>query len=127
MWHSLEVRVPFLDHPLVELVASMPSRLKVGVRQQKVLLRRLAYRWLPRQMIEHRKQGFEAPMAAWLRGPLRPMVEDLLLNSALLFNGCLNQQYVRKLVQEHLGGVRKHSKILFYILMLEMWARARPA
>ena len=127
MWHSLEVRVPFLDHPLVELVASMPSRLKVGVRRQKVLLRRLAYRWLPREMIEHRKRGFEAPMAAWLRGPLRPMVEDLLLNSALLFNGCLNQQYVRRLVQEHLAGARKHSKILFYLLMLEMWARSKPA
>jgi len=128
MWHSLEVRVPFLDHPLVELVANMPAKLKVGMRRQKVLLRRLAYRWLPRQMIEHRKQGFEAPMAAWLRGPLRPMVEDLLLDSTLLFNGCLNQQYVRGLVQEHLSGTRKHSKILFYILMLEMWARAaKPA
>src|SRR6185503_13893885 len=70
MWHSLEVRVPLVDHPLVELSARLPARYKLDWRRKKILLKRIATRHLPAEIIEHRKQGFESPMATWLRNDL---------------------------------------------------------
>ncbi|MBV9622251.1 MAG: asparagine synthase (glutamine-hydrolyzing), partial [Gammaproteobacteria bacterium] len=71
MWHSLELRVPYLDHRLVEEAMRIPSSLKIRGMRQKHLLKEVARKWLPPAVIDHRKQGFEAPMGQWLRGPLR--------------------------------------------------------
>jgi asparagine synthetase B (glutamine-hydrolysing) len=78
MWHSLEVRVPLVDHPLVELSARLPARYKLNWRRKKILLKQLAARRLPAQIVEHRKQGFESPMAAWLRTDLADYAQDIL-------------------------------------------------
>jgi len=121
MWHSLEVRVPFLDHRLVELVARMPADLKIRGFQQKYLLKKIAERWLPRDMIYRKKQGFEAPMGIWLRGPLLPFFDSVMTRRAIEQGGLFEFDAIRKLRDEHVSRQKKHSKILFSLLMFQLW------
>ncbi|HEV7609480.1 MAG TPA: asparagine synthase (glutamine-hydrolyzing) [Steroidobacteraceae bacterium] len=121
MWHSLELRVPYLDHRLVELTARMPASLKVRGFKQKYLLKRIAERWLPRDMIYHKKQGFEAPMGRWLRGPLLPFFDSVVSRDSIERDGLFNFATIRKLRDEHVGLKKKHSKILFSLLMFQLW------
>ena len=78
MWHGLELRVPFLDHPLVEFCQTVPTNLKVKGLEKKFLLRRVAARWVPEEVLNHRKQGFASPMAMWLRTDLKDLVSSAL-------------------------------------------------
>jgi asparagine synthase (glutamine-hydrolysing) len=121
MWHSLELRVPYLDHRLVELVSRMPAGLKIRGWTQKYLLKRVAERWLPRDMIYHKKQGFEAPMGRWLRGPLLPFFDSVVNRAAVERAGLFDYTEIRRLRDEHLSFKRKHSKILFSILGFMLW------
>jgi asparagine synthase (glutamine-hydrolysing) len=129
MWHSLELRVPYLDHRLVEEVMTIPSNLKIRGLEQKHVLKEVARRWLPEPVIRHRKQGFEAPMGRWLRGPLREVMQDTLTPHALASAGIFAPGEVERLKKEHLCGTRKHSKLLFSLLMLQLWQsmRQKPA
>ncbi len=121
MWHSLELRVPFLDHHLVEDVMSMPAALKIRGMKQKYVLRKVAEKWLPAPVINHRKQGFEAPMGRWLRGPLQELLQDTLNSAAIGREGIFNFTEIERLKSEHLAGTRKHSKLLFSLLMFQLW------
>jgi asparagine synthase (glutamine-hydrolysing) len=121
MWHSLELRVPYLDYRLVELVSRMPARLKIRGIRQKYLLKRIAERWLPRDMIYHRKQGFEAPMGRWLRGPLLPFFDSVVNRAAVEGTGIFDYQAIKRLRDEHVARKSKHSKILFSILSFMLW------
>jgi asparagine synthase (glutamine-hydrolysing) len=121
MWHSLELRVPYLDHRLVELAARMPASLKVRGFQQKYLLKKIAERWLPRDMIYHKKQGFEAPMGRWLRGPLLPFFDSVVNQDAVERDGLFNFEFIRRLRDEHVSLRKKNSKILFSLLMFQLW------
>jgi asparagine synthase (glutamine-hydrolysing) len=123
MWHSLELRVPFLDHRLVELAATLPRHAKISGTKQKQILRSIAARWVPPSILRHRKQGFEAPMGAWLRGPLLPLFDDLTASADLENLGVFDATVVRQLRDEHVRGVRKNSKILFSLLVFMQWAR----
>src|ERR1700694_2276689 len=78
MWHSLELRVPYLDHRFVEEVMTIPANLKIRGLNQKHILKKVAGKWLPAPVINHRKQGFEAPMGRWLRGPLKTLMQGTL-------------------------------------------------
>jgi asparagine synthase (glutamine-hydrolysing) len=128
MWHSLELRVPYLDHRLVELVARMPARLKIRGFMQKALLKKVAERWLPHDMIYHRKQGFEAPMGRWLRGPLLPFFDSVVTPAAIEQGGLLDYAEICRLRDEHLSLKKKHSKILFAVLSCVLWQnRTRKA
>jgi len=121
MWHSLELRVPYLDHHFVALASRIPARLKIKGARQKYLLKRIAERWLPRDMIYHRKQGFEAPMGRWLRGPLLPLFDSIVSSAQVERTGLIRYAEVVRLRNEHVAGRRKHSKLLFSILMLHAW------
>ena len=121
MWHSLELRVPFLDHKFVELASRIPAGLKIRGMKQKYLLKRIAERWLPREMIYHRKQGFEAPMGRWLRGPLLPFFDSIVSPKNVESAGLFRYEEVARLRGEHVAGRRKHSKVLFSILMFHAW------
>jgi asparagine synthase (glutamine-hydrolysing) len=132
MWHSLELRVPYLDHRFVEQVMTMPANLKIRGLRQKHLLKQVAARWLPSPVINHRKQGFEAPMGRWLRGPLQTLMQETLSPQAVGAGGIFSPREVERLKHEHLTGVRKHSKLLFSLLMFQLWQAqsgraARPA
>src|SRR5690606_20577619 len=122
MWHSLELRVPFLHHPLVELAGRIPEQGKISGLTQKKMLRSIASRWIPASILSHRKQGFEAPMGAWLRGPLLPILDEATSAEALKRVGIFNPVTIRRLRDEHVQGRRKHSKVLFSLLMFMQWA-----
>jgi asparagine synthase (glutamine-hydrolysing) len=94
MWHSLEVRVPLIDHNLVELSTRLPVHQQINMRQKKILLRRIAKQYLPKQIFRHKKQGFESPMATWLRGELRDYVRSILSPSRLGASGLFDTEYV---------------------------------
>jgi asparagine synthase (glutamine-hydrolysing) len=127
MWHSLEIRVPFLHHPLVELAAGLPAPMKISGFTQKHILRAVASRWIPRSIIEHRKQGFEAPMGAWLRGPLLPLLDELIEAAERRGPGIFDYQEIRRLRDEHVRGARKNSKLLFAVLVFLLWAHKNRA
>ena len=121
MWHSLELRVPYLDHRFVEEVITIPPNLKIRGLNQKHLLKQVAAKWLPAPVINHRKQGFEAPMGRWLRGPLKALMQDTLAAGSVSNAGIFDAAEIARLQTEHLSGVRKHSKLLFSLLMFHLW------
>jgi len=127
MWHSLELRVPFLDHRFVADSMLIPASLKVHGLTQKHILRQVAAKWLPDPVINHRKQGFEAPMGHWLKGPLRGLMEDALAPGAVRKAGIFDPTCIERLKSEHLSGARKHSKVLFSLLMFHLWLEGRSA
>jgi asparagine synthase (glutamine-hydrolysing) len=121
---SVEGRVPFLDHRVVELAARLPAGLKVHGTTTKYLLKRVAERYLPPTITRRRKAGFAVPLADWLRagGPLAPAAA-LLLEPRTLERGLLVPERVRALVAEHRDGRRDHHEILWALLNLELWHR----
>ncbi|MGH2498744.1 MAG: asparagine synthase (glutamine-hydrolyzing) [Candidatus Limnocylindria bacterium] len=116
---SLEARSPFLDHKLIEFVAHLPAQFKLRRGRSKYLLRRLMEGMLPAQVIDRPKMGFGVPVGRWMRGPLRPLLEDALLGSS--DRGFLHRAEVRRLVREHLAGTADHTYRLWALLMLELW------
>lgn len=127
MWHSLEVRVPLVDHPLVELSARLPSRFKLNWRRKKILLKQIAARHLPAEILGHRKQGFESPMAAWLRTDLVGYMQDVLSRDRLDKAGLFDCGYVSSKLEEHLAGRQKNNKLLFSLIMFHEWYDRRVA
>jgi asparagine synthase (glutamine-hydrolysing) len=121
MWHSLEIRVPLADHRLVELSARLPARYKLKLRQKKILLKQLAARRLPAEVISHRKQGFESPMAAWLRTDLADYARDILGRDRLGATGIFDDAYVSAKLDEHRTGRHKNNKLLFSLIMFQEW------
>src|SRR5262249_3764385 len=117
MWHSLEVRVPFLDHKLVEFVATIPARYKLkGWKKKDVLIRALSG-ILPRDTLARRKQGFSIPLSTWLRGPLRDLVHTYLGESALRDVGLFNPKIVARILAEHDQRVHNHETPIWTLLM----------
>lgn len=121
MAHSLEVRVPYLDNEVVDLVLALPGRLKQSVRRDKILLREVASGLLPKAGSLRRKRGFEVPIGAWLRGPLRPALTDILSPANVEGPGVLRTAEVSRLVDEHLAGGREHGRALWSLMVLSRW------
>jgi asparagine synthase (glutamine-hydrolysing) len=121
MWHSLEVRVPFLDHKLVEFVASIPSNYKLNGHQKKYILIQALKGILPNAILHRRKQGFSIPMANWLRGPLKDVVQAYLSPSKLKDVGLFNVRSVHSLLDEHQRLVRNHETKIWSLLMFMFW------
>jgi asparagine synthase (glutamine-hydrolysing) len=121
---STEVRVPLLDHELVELAARIPARLKLKGLTGKHILKRAAEAWLPPEIISRKKAGFSAPIRAWLVRDLREMVEDLLSESNVKGRGYFDYSVVRRLIDENLSGREDNSLKVFQLLTLELWHRA---
>jgi asparagine synthase (glutamine-hydrolysing) len=120
---SLEAREPLLDHRLLEFAATVPTALKVKNGRGKYLLRRLLERRLPAAIVQRPKHGFEAPIAEWLRGPLAPMVNDLLRDGRLRDRGLFDDAAVAMLWREHRAGLQDHRHRLWSLVMLELWFR----
>jgi asparagine synthase (glutamine-hydrolysing) len=120
---NLEVRVPFLNHELVELAARMPPGLKLRGLKRKYILKRAAERLLPREVVWRKKAGFGAPIRSWLRGPLRPLVEDLLSEETLRRRGLFQPAEVRRIIAANLSGREDYNLQVFQLLTLELWQR----
>jgi asparagine synthase (glutamine-hydrolysing) len=121
MWHSLEARVPFLDHMLVEFCARLPVSMKIRLTQKKAMLRRVARRFVPPSVLDHPKQGFGSPMAAWLRCGLRSFAENSLSGPALDRTGVLKRSAVAALLTEHSERRQVNDRRIFAILVFQRW------
>ena len=118
---GLKVRLPLCDHRLVEFSRRLPGSMKVRAGQGKLLLRRLAERYVPPALGSGGKVGFGVPLDAWLRGPLRAWAEELLSESRLAQDGLLRPAPIRRAWREHLAGWRDRFYPLWAILMLQAW------
>lgn len=118
---SLETRVPFLDHRLIEYAWQLPLNMKIRNGQSKWILRQLLYKYVPKELIDRPKMGFGVPIDSWLRGPLKVWAEGLLNESRLVDEGYLNSFQVRQKWLEHLSGKRNWQYQLWNILMFQAW------
>jgi asparagine synthase (glutamine-hydrolysing) len=119
---SLELRAPLLDHAFVELVGRIPARLKFrGFRDLKRLLRHALADRLPPEIRTRRKQGFGVPIGTWLRGPLAPVLHQLLAETRLRAGGVFDPIAIGRLVAEHGAGARDHARTLWALLVFESW------
>ncbi len=121
MHYALEVRAPFLSHDVVEFLLSLPPGMKYRNGRGKYLLRALMRGRLPDGIIDRPKQGFAAPVAEWLSGPLKGLMTDLLSPVRLKGQGIFNAVLVERLVREHQGGSRDHHKKLWTLLVFQLW------
>jgi asparagine synthase (glutamine-hydrolysing) len=118
---SLEVRAPFLDHRVAEFAASLPANYKLRGRTTKYILKRAIKDSLPPFVIRRGKKGFGVPVAEWLKGKLRPLSRDLLSPERMRQAGVFNPEYVTRLQDEHERGIANHRKLLWTLLMFELW------
>ena len=121
MAHSLEARVPFLDHRIVEWAMRLPSHLKVNFFSTKIILKKIAGKYLPRAVIRGKKKGLTSPIAGWLCSQLRDYTGDRLQGG--LIEELFSPPVVRKILDEHLGKEHDHSRILWGLLALQQWGR----
>jgi asparagine synthase (glutamine-hydrolysing) len=123
MAHSLEVRVPLLDHEFVEWVSGLPSSSKLRNGEGKYIFKKALKPWLSDDILYRKKMGFSIPLASWLRGPLRDTMKRAVLNPVLLDTGIFNDNYLRQMVDEHQSGIKDHGTALWQVLMFEAFLR----
>jgi asparagine synthase (glutamine-hydrolysing) len=123
MLHSLEVRVPFLDHKLMEFCATIPSHLKVNGFQKKYLFKKAVANLLPKQILQKKKQGFVGPMAQWLRHDLKDYVRDTLSEGALKAHGYFDARAVAAILDEHFSRRKRHDTLIWALLVFQVWHR----
>jgi asparagine synthase (glutamine-hydrolysing) len=123
MAHSLEVREPLMDHPLVEWLATLPSSLKLRGGVGKLLLKKAMEPALPPEILYRPKMGFAVPLARWLRGPLKDRVREAVLGERLADTGWFERGALTNLLDEHQSGLRDHSGPLWSVLMFDAFLR----
>jgi asparagine synthase (glutamine-hydrolysing) len=120
---SIESRVPFLDHPLVEFVARLPERVKLRGVTTKWILREAMRDRLPSEILSRKKMGFPVPVGAWFRGPYRHLLDEYVLGERARARGLFDMGTVRSLVVRHCTGGENHSERLWALVTFEMWQR----
>jgi asparagine synthase (glutamine-hydrolysing) len=127
MAHSLEVREPLMDHPLVEWLARLPSSLKMRGQESKYLLKKAMEPYLPGDIMYRPKMGFAVPLARWFRGPLRSRVRNSVLGETLASTSMFDQGVLEQMVDAHQSGMRDYSASLWALLMFEAFVRRQMA
>jgi asparagine synthase (glutamine-hydrolysing) len=123
MAHSLEVRVPLLDHKFLEWTTTIPSALKLRGSSGKDVFKKALEPFLPNDILYRPKMGFAVPLAKWFRGPLKERVRMALLGETMTNSGLFNVEYLRQLLDQHQSGRRDHSAVLWSLLMFESFFR----
>ena len=120
---NLEVRVPFLNREMIALAARMPPDLKLRGFRRKYILKRALAHVLPHDVVWRKKAGFGAPIRSWLRGALRPLVDDLLSEETVRKRGLFRPEEVRRIIDANLSGREDYNLQVFQLLNLELWQR----
>jgi len=123
MLHSQELRVPFTDHILMEFCATIPAEMKLKNLQKKYLLKKAAAPFVPKAVLNHRKQGFSSPMAQWLKEELKPLSENILSNTSIEKDGLFEWQFVENIINQHLERKALHDKFIFGLIMFQKWLK----
>lgn len=123
MAHALEVRVPILDHKLVEWMSGLPSSYKLHGQEGKYIFKKALESYLPDDILYRPKMGFSVPLASWFRGPLRQRVRNAILGETLASTGIFDMAFLREMVDQHQSGLRDYSASLWTILMFEAFLR----
>ncbi|MCC7486318.1 MAG: amidotransferase 1, exosortase A system-associated [Burkholderiales bacterium] len=123
MAHSLEVREPLMDHPLVEWLSGLPPEWKLRGGEGKLLFKKALEPHLPHEILYRPKMGFAVPLARWFRGPLREAIRGAVLGPVLADTGWFDPGYLRRLVDDHQSGASDHSAPLWSLLMFESFLR----
>ena len=119
---SIESRVPFLDHKLVEFAARLPERMKLRGLTTKYILRQAMADKIPAEILTRKKMGFPVPVGAWLRGEFRPLLDEYVLGARAMERGIFEPDFVRKLVARHEAG-ENHAERLWMLMNFEIWQR----
>jgi len=123
MAHSLEVRVPFLDHRFIEWAFKLNSASNLAQGVGKLILKKTLEPYLPEDVLYRKKMGFAVPLADWFRGPLKQKLQDDVLSERMLNSGIFNAQQLQKLVNEHLSGLKDNSSALWTLMMFDHFLR----
>ncbi len=123
MAHSLEARSPLLDTEMIEFAATIPTAMRLRGWETKHLLKRLASRFVPREVLYRRKRGFVMPASRWLRGAMAPYLRAALNSDSFHDRGWVRPEFTRRLLEEHQSGRGDWGDQLFTLLVLEVWAR----
>jgi asparagine synthase (glutamine-hydrolysing) len=121
---NLEVRVPFLNREMIEMAGRMPPRLKLHGLTRKYVLKRALENVLPKEVIWRKKAGFGAPIRSWLRGPLRPLIDDLLSEDSIKKRGLFRPAEVKRVIDANFSGREDYNLQVFQLLGLELWFEA---
>ena len=123
MAHSLEVRCPFLDRRVAEYAMRIPAAWKLRHGRIKYMARALSSRYLPKALVERKKQGFGFPLALWFRSGLRPLIEETVETSHLARDGIFRRAEMERLIREHVAGNIDHNYRLWLLFSLELFYR----
>ena len=120
---SLEARVPFLDHKLVEFAATIPPHILVQKNDPKYLLKKAAERLIPKKVIYRPKMGFAVPIADWLRNEWKEISKDLVLSDHSSVKSYFNPLFIERIFDEHKTSRRNHDYLIWTLMVLEMWCK----
>lgn len=123
MAHSLESRAPLIDYKVVEFAASIPANMKLKGNKLKYMLRRVASRYMPEELVGMKKQGFRFPLGIWFRTDLKDFLRNLFAQSRFVELGLFNRHYIDRLLDEHISGKVDHNYRIWVLLNLEFWYR----
>jgi len=123
MAHSLEVRVPILDHEFIEWSSGLPSNIKLKGQEGKHIFKKALKPYLSKDILYRKKMGFAVPLEKWFRGPLKQRVKEALEGELMSDCGLFNQQTIHSMVEQHQSGLRDHSAAIWSLLMYEAFLR----
>ncbi len=123
MAHSLEVRVPMLDHKYIEWISGLPARLKLKGQTGKYILKKSLEPYVPHDVLYRKKMGFAVPLENWFRGPLKERIKQTILSEAFLDSGFFNAEYIKEMIDLHHSGKRENSSAIWTLMMLESFQR----
>ncbi len=121
MANSLEARSPFLDHKVIEFAASLPENIKLRGTETKYLLKKVASKIVPPEVLYRKKMGFGVPLTHWFRGEMKDFLRENLLSEKFSKRGIFKPEAIKKLVEEHINAERDHTFQIWTLLMLELW------
>jgi asparagine synthase (glutamine-hydrolysing) len=123
MAHSLESRSPLIDYKVVEYAASIPAELKLKGNNLKYILKKVAERYLSKELIHRKKQGFGFPLGIWMRTDLKKFIRRLFAQSRFVEAGIFSHEYINRIIEEHIAGKRDHNYRIWILINLEIWHR----